>query len=165
MNDNREPGVYVNIIDQSYVAPPSDIGRTVFMVGLCDMGPHNRVVTVSSHREFQEKFGKPNFNRTSQSHYNMDKAMQYTNKGLYIRVVPFDAKVSNVLIVEDNYESELFGDFIFVQAPNEVKKRPFPEDYPRGLLDGNYITSKNEYEAYKVLLNESKKVKTHSEEA
>ena len=165
MNDRREPGVYVDIIDQSYVAPTADTGRTVFMVGLCDMGPHNRVVTVSSHQEFQAKFGKPNFNKTSQSHYNMDKAMQYTNKGLYIRVVPFDAKVANVLIVEDNYESELFGDFIFVQAPTDVKKKPFPEDYPKGLLDGNYISAKNEFEAYKVLLTESKKVVTHSEEA
>ena len=165
MNDRIEPGVYVDIQDNSYVAATTSLGRTVFMAGLCDMGPHNRVVSVTSLQDFQKKFGKPNFNRTSQSHYNMDKAMQYTNKGLYIRVVPFDAKVANVLVVEDNYEAELFGDFVFVQAPKDIKKKPFPEDFPNGSLDGNYINAKNEFEAYKLLLNESKKVITHSEEA
>lgn len=165
MIDRREPAVYVDIIDASYVAPASDIGRTVFMVGLCEKGPHNRVVEVTSQQEFQEKFGKPNFNKTTQSHYNFDKAMQYTNKGLYIRVVPFNAKVSNVLVVEEDYELEVHGDFIFTQAPGEIKYRPFPEDYKKGLLDPQYINDKNEYDAYKILLNESKKVITHSEDA
>lgn len=120
--DRREPAVYVSIEDASYVAEPTEIGRTVFIVGLCEKGPHNRVVTVTSQAEFQKKFGKPDFHKTSQSHYNMDKAMQYTGKGLYIRVVPEDAMISNVSIKEATAPTMVIGssglEFIFSNLPD-----------------------------------------------
>src|SRR6056297_2818674 len=98
ITDRREPGVYVSIEDVSYVAPPSAVGRTVFNVGVCQKGPHNRVVEVTSHGGFQNTFGEPNFYRTSKSHYIMDKAMQLTGRGLYVRIVPEDAKQAQALI-------------------------------------------------------------------
>ena len=98
MTDRRIPGVYVTVEDASYIAPPTQVGRTVFNVGICPKGPHNRVFQVTSQAEFHKYFGKPDFYQTSLSHYIMDKAMQYAGRGLYIRVVPEDARQAQVLI-------------------------------------------------------------------
>lgn len=165
MNDRREPGVYITVEDTSYSSQVIESGRSVFMVGLCPKGPHMRVAKVTSQQNFHNDFGKPNFNTTTQSHYNMDNAMKYTGMGYYIRVVPLNAKVSNVLVVEDNYQVEVFGDFIFTQSPATVVRKPFPEDFKNGVLDGQYIDAKNKYDSYKVLYEVSKKVVTHSESA
>lgn len=160
INDRREPGVYVTIEDTSYIAPTIEVGRTVFMCGLCPKGPHNQVVTVTSHAEFQQIFGKPDFNKTSQTHYFMDKAMQYTGKGLYIRVVPLDAKVANVSVLEEVSDEEVMGTFGFVQAPkdDEIVSRPFPEDYELGELDAGYIAAKDAFAAYVRKLDDSRYV-------
>ena len=96
--DRRSPGVYVSIEDISYVAPPFMVGRSVYCVGVCDRGPHNRVVEVTSQGAFHQLFGQPNFYKTSMSHYIMDKAMQYTGRGLYVRVVPDNAKQAQIVI-------------------------------------------------------------------
>lgn len=109
VNDRREPGVYVTIEDASYVAPAAIAGRSVFMVGLCPYGPHNQVVTVTSQQEFQNLFGEPDHHVCSQSHYNMNAAMALTNQGLYIRVVPDDAKVANTAIEENGTPVEEKG--------------------------------------------------------
>ena len=116
ITDRREPGVYVSIEDVSYVAPPTAVGRTVYNVGLCPKGPHNRIVEVTSQGEFQNKFGEPDFYRTSKSHYIMDKAMQLTGRGLYVRLVPEDAKQAQVLIkkagsLSGDLVSEISGSF------------------------------------------------------
>jgi hypothetical protein len=96
--DRRSPGVYVSIEDVSYVAPPFMVGRSVYCVGVCPQGPHNRVVEVTSQSAFHKTFGQPNFYKTSMSHYIMDKAMQLTGRGLYVRIVPDDAKQSQSII-------------------------------------------------------------------
>lgn len=109
ITDRREPGVYVSIEDVSYVAPPSTVGRTVYNVGVCPKGPHNRVVEVTSQGQFQQVFGIPNFYKTSKSHYIMDKAMQLTGRGLYVRVVPENAKQAQVLVKKSGNTS---GDLV-----------------------------------------------------
>lgn len=95
VTDRREPAVYVTIEDASYIAPALEIGRTVYSVILCDRGPHNRIVTVTSKEEFHQLFGKPDIRRVSQSFYQMDKALDYTGKALICRVVPEDSNWSN----------------------------------------------------------------------
>ena len=109
VTDRREPAVYVSIEDASYVAPTSFIGRTVFCVGLCEKGRHNRIVEITSHAAFKKEFGRPDFRKTSKSHYIMDKAMQYTGRGLYIRVMPEDSKLANAFIKTNNANSTSSG--------------------------------------------------------
>jgi len=123
LTDRREPGVYVDIEDLSYSAPTSAVGRSVFCVGVCDRGPHNRIVTLTSEQDFLETFGKPNFHRTSMSHYCMDKAMQYTNQGLYIRVSPEDALIANCIVSANTTPSTTIGvasEFTFTNASNLI---------------------------------------------
>ena len=48
VTDWLSPGTYVTIEDASYVAPSLEVGRTVFGVVLCDRGPHNRIVSITS---------------------------------------------------------------------------------------------------------------------
>jgi len=98
ITDRREPGVYVSIEDLSYVAANPNVGRAVYCVGVCKKGPHNRIVQVTSQAEFHETFGKPNFYETSKSHYIMDKAMQYSGRGYYVRLCPDGARQANVLL-------------------------------------------------------------------
>ena len=88
VTDRREPAVYVTIEDASYVAPTLEIGRTVYAPILCDRGPHNRVVTVTSQQEFRSMFGQPDIRRVSQTFYQIDKALEFTNRALICRVVP-----------------------------------------------------------------------------
>jgi len=95
VTDRREPAVYVTIEDASYIAPALEIGRTVYSVILCDRGPHNRIVTVTSKQEFHQLFGQPDIRRVSQSFYQIDKALDYTGKVLVCRVVPEDSDWAN----------------------------------------------------------------------
>ena len=74
VTDRREPAVYVTIEDASYVAPTIEVGRTVYGVILCDRGPHNRIVTVTSKAEYRKMFGTPDIRRVSQTFYQLDKA-------------------------------------------------------------------------------------------
>ncbi len=95
VTDRREPAVYVTIEDASYAAPTLEIGRTVFSVILCDRGPHDRVVQVTSKAQYRELFGTPDIRRVSQTFYQLDKALDYTGKALVCRVVPEDSAWAN----------------------------------------------------------------------
>ena len=97
-SDKREPAVYVNIEDKSYIGPPTESGRTVFGVILCDKGPDNRVVTVTSQKEYQQSFGAPDIRKCSQTHYMLNKALEYTGKVLAVRVMPSDATLANTCL-------------------------------------------------------------------
>ena len=68
VTDRREPAVYVSIEDASYAAESLETGRIGYIVTLCDRGPHNRVVTLTSREQFYKLFGQPNYRRTSQAH-------------------------------------------------------------------------------------------------
>jgi len=107
--DKREPGVYVSIEDASYVGSNVVEGRSVFCVGSCLKGPHNRIKEIHSHGEFLNTFGPPDFRKTSMSHYCMDNAMRETDKGLYIRLVPEDAQLANCIISADTDSSVIIG--------------------------------------------------------
>ncbi|MFW6121753.1 MAG: hypothetical protein ACOC80_12780 [Petrotogales bacterium] len=123
VTDTREPGVYVTIEDASYVAPPSLVGRTVYTVGVCPKGPHNRVVEVTSQDEFRKLFGEPDFHKTTQTHYCMDAALAYTGKGLYVRVMPEDSTLANAMILEAEEEEESIGtseEFTFKEDSDTV---------------------------------------------
>lgn len=109
VTDRREPGVYVTIEDASYVSSTTEVGRQTYVVGLCDRGPHNQIVTVTSQADFQHKFGKPDFNRTTQSHYIADKALEMGGTLLYVRVVPDDAKIANVSIKTNSSPNTVIG--------------------------------------------------------
>ncbi len=111
ITDRREPGVYVSIEDVSYVASNPNVGRAVYCVGVCEKGPHNRIVQVTSQGEFHKKFGKPSIYKTSRSHYHMDKAMQYSGRGLYIRLSPADALQATALIKDISNTSSVAKDF------------------------------------------------------
>lgn len=123
VSDRREPGVYVTIEDASYVQGPTLVGRTVYTVGCCPKGPHNRVVEVTSQPEFQKRFGQPDYHKTTQTHYCMDAAMQFTGRGLYVRVMPEDSTLANVLISESSTPTSTEGtvdEFTFTEDSDEV---------------------------------------------
>jgi hypothetical protein len=163
--DRREPGVYVDIEDASYVGETPLVGRSVFTVGICGKGQHNKLVKLTSYSKWIDKFGKPNFNTTTQSHYIMDAAMSSGATGYYIRIVPLDSKIANVSINEDIQNTEVIGEFIFTRRPENEVEKPFPEDYPNGLIDADYILAKDAYNAYVTDLNNSKIVTTTDETA
>jgi hypothetical protein len=98
VTDRREPAVYVSIEDASYVAPPTELGRVGYIATVCDRGPHNRVVTLTSRQQLHQLFGQPNFHKTSQAHYLADKFLQYSNKLLLVRVMPEDSTLANSYI-------------------------------------------------------------------
>jgi len=98
VTDRREPAVYVSIEDASYAAPSLETGRVGYIVTLCDRGPHNRVVTITSREQLYKLFGRPNYRRTSQAHYLADKFLQYSSKLLLVRAMPDDAAWANVEI-------------------------------------------------------------------
>lgn len=158
--DKREPWVYIDVEDKSYVAPPIEVGREVYIVGTCPKGPHNRVVTVTSQDEYFETFGTPNFNKTTQSCYNFANAMSLTNKGHFVRVMPFDSKVANVVIKRESSSEAVSISLTFNEKPATAVSRPFPEDYTDGLLDSQYIADKNAYDLYVVALEASKTLTT-----
>lgn len=124
VTDRRSSGVYVTIEDASYVAPTTEVGRSVLCVGICEKGRHNRIVKKTSLSSFQKEFGKPDFHTTSQSHYIMDKAMQYSGEGYFIRVVPEDAKIANAYIEEVSSPVSTVGtasEFIFTENSTSVE--------------------------------------------
>ena len=98
VTDRREPAVYVSIEDASYAAPTLETGRIGYIATLCDRGPHNRVVTLTSREQFYKLFGQPNYRRTSQAHYLADKFLQYSSQLLLVRVMPADADWANAEI-------------------------------------------------------------------
>ncbi len=98
VTDRREPAVYVSIEDASYAAPALELGRVGYIVTICDRGPHNRVVTLTSREQFHKMFGRPNYRRTSLAHYLADKFLQYSSKLLLVRVMPDDAYWANSII-------------------------------------------------------------------
>ena len=108
-SDKRESAVYTSIEDRSYIGPPTESGRSVFGVILCDRGPDNRVVTVTSQKEYQKLFGQPNIQRCSQTHYCLDKALEYTGKVLVCRVSPEDAELANTVITMTSTTTALTG--------------------------------------------------------
>jgi hypothetical protein len=95
VTDRREPAVYVTIEDASVALPTLETGRTVFAATLCDRGPHNRVLTFTNYASFKKTLGQPDFRRTSQAHYILAAALQYTSSVLAIRVMPEDAQWAN----------------------------------------------------------------------
>jgi hypothetical protein len=95
VTDRREPAVYVSIEDASYAAPTLETGRIGYIVTLCDRGPHNRIVKITSREQFYRLFGQPNYRRTSQAHYLADKFLQYSSNLLLVRVMPDDAYWAN----------------------------------------------------------------------
>ena len=105
VTDRREPGVYVTIEDHSFVLPTTEIGRTGYIVILADRGPHNRVVRITSHQQYQELFGVPNIKRTSQTHYYADRYIQLSSSMYIVRAVPSDALTANAIITEPTTES------------------------------------------------------------
>ncbi len=120
VTDRREPGVYVTIEDKSYVAPTIEIGRIGYIVILCDRGPHNRIVTVTSLKKFHKLFGKPDYRRTSQTHYLADKFLQYSSKCLICRVVPKDSYWANMGIVENNTATSVANEYTFTNESTDV---------------------------------------------
>ena len=128
VTDRREPAVYVSIEDASYAAPTLETGRVGYIVTLCDRGPHNRVVTLTSREQLYKLFGQPNYRRTSQAHYLADKFLQYSSQLLLVRAMPDDADWSNVEIQTSDVGTLIekagggSAQFIFLEpiAPSEV---------------------------------------------
>lgn len=118
--DRREPAVYVDIEDKSYAAEAIETGRSVYSVILCDRGPSNQIVKVRSQEQFHNIFGTPNFLRTSQTHYQVDVATQYTGNVLVVRAVPDDAYWANTAIKENNTGEPVSARFIFTNGLKEV---------------------------------------------
>lgn len=128
ITDRREPGVYVTIQDTSYVAPTIESGRSVYSVILCDRGPCDQIVHVTSQQQFHNVFGTPNFLRDSQSKYCVDAALLYTSNAYVVRVVPYDAHYANVYIKENAAKTksatelpEIHGKFNFTEGSSLVK--------------------------------------------
>lgn len=129
--DRREPAVYVTVEDVSYVAPTIEVGRVGYIVVLCDRGPHNRIVTVTSQKQFHEMFGKPDRRRVSQSFYIADKFLEYSNKLLVVRVMPDANNLESAppshlsfwanKVVRSNLPYLLPGIYTFTQGSNVVE--------------------------------------------
>ena len=137
--DRREAAVYVTIEDKSYVEPSLETGRVVYGVILCDHGPHNRLVECNLSK-FRKLFGKPDIRRTSQSFYVMDKALQYTGRGLVCRVVPEDAALANQAITFDETATPLATtSFTFTNGSNTVTSTDIT-----GLSVGDWIANAND---------------------
>lgn len=126
VNDNREPAVYVNVQDNSYIGPTAETGRTVFGVILTDRGPHQRIVKVTSQSQYQKLFGIPDYQKCSQTHYMIDKALEFTGSALVCRVTPDDAALANVVIKDTSaVESvEIPGDFTWTATSSIVTCDP-----------------------------------------
>lgn len=113
INDRREPAVYVSVEDKSYIGPTTETGRVVYGVILTDRGPHKRIVTVTNQQTYQNLFGIPNIQRCSQTHYMIDKALEYTGKVYVCRVTPDDSYLANVVVEKDTDVSTINGSFTF----------------------------------------------------
>lgn len=127
--DMREPGVYVSIEDRSYTEPSVESGRSVYSVILCDRGPSDQIVKITSQKQFHNVFGTPNYLKTSQTHYALDAALKYSSAVYATRVVPDDAARANVYIKENAATSVtedmlIHGDFKFKPGLNTVEVKP-----------------------------------------
>lgn len=144
--DMREPAVYVDIEDVSYVEDTIESGRSVYSVILSDRGPSDQIVRVTSQKQFHNVFGTPNYLKTSQTHYMVDAALLYTSDAYVVRVVPDDASLANVYIkdaVKDNSVAEdklINANFIFTIGSKEIK----------ATVDEMTSTSKEELDSIKV---------------
>ena len=107
VTDRREPAVYVSIEDASYAAPTLETGRVGYIVTLCDRGPHNRVIQLTSRDQLYKLFGQPNYRRTSQAHYLADKFLQYSSNLLLVRAMPDDAYWGNVEIKKSSTSTKI----------------------------------------------------------
>ena len=153
--DKREPAVYVNVEDASYVAPTLENGRVGYVVIMCDRGPHNRIVKVTSQEEFHKLFGKPNIKRCSQSFYVADKFLQYSNNLLVCRIAPDPynvtlktgesagavyAYVANSAIVT-NIPRSSTGNFKFINEGGKAEIKCQDEEAYNEIRLGMYIYS------------------------
>lgn len=120
VTDRREPAVYVTIEDKSYVESTIESGRSVYSVILCNRGPHNRIVNVTSKSQFHKLFGKPNFRLNSQTFYQIDKALDYTSSVLVTRVVPEDSYWANSYIREVSTGNTVNEEYTFTNNSNTV---------------------------------------------
>lgn len=136
-NDRRESAVYMSVEDKSYIGPTTEVGRTVYASILSDRGPHKRIVTCTSKAEYQKLFGIPDIQKSSQTHYMLDKALEFTGKVLVCRVTPDDSYLSNVVIKDTSGDDSLIikGDFTFtkdsttVSCATELLEQIFVGDY------------------------------------
>ena len=165
ITDRRESGVYISVEDASVTATTTEIGREVFSVGVCEKGPHNRIVSLDSFSRWQLLFGKPNYKTTTQSHYIFDNAIKTGATGYYIRVMPLDSKVANVSLMLNVVDQEILGTFLFTRVPKDVVERPYPEDYELGEIDTNYILDLDAYNAYITAYKKSREVVIMEEDA
>jgi hypothetical protein len=125
-SDKREPAVYVSIEDKSYIGPPTEIGRVVYGVILCDRGPDNRIIEITSQKQYQKIFGTPNIQRCSQTHYILNKCLEYTGKVLACRVMPANAEIANAVISVSSTSSASSGSsFKFSSEAYDVYKTLF----------------------------------------
>lgn len=127
VTDRREPAVYVTIEDASYAAETLETGRIGYIVTLCDRGPHNRIVKLTSREQFYKLFGQPNYRRTSQAHYLADKFLQYSSNLLLVRAMPDDAYWANEEIQSSTASTKITYDsppvdaaFTFTPGSNSV---------------------------------------------
>lgn len=156
------PAVYVTIEDQSFALPQISAGRSVFMCILADRGPHNRVVELNSVAQARRLFGKPNWERTGQGHYLMEKALEYTQKVYVIRPVLLDsvvetqnAAISNASIKYNDptgsFQAYGGNKFVFVNAADvhnaDMAKRVYCDRIGYEQFDvGDYIVSEDDGE-------------------
>ncbi|MDD4081987.1 MAG: hypothetical protein PHD05_01235 [Sphaerochaetaceae bacterium] len=119
ITDCREPAVYVSIEDASYAAPSLETGRVGYIATLCDRGPHNRIVKITSREQFYRLFGQPNYRRTSQAHYLADKFLQYSSNLLLVRVMPDDAYWANEEISVSSTGTKLT--YLVEETPTDAK--------------------------------------------
>ena len=147
VNDRREPAVYVSIDDQSYIGPTTEVGRTVFGVILTDRGPDRRIVEITNRMQYQKLFGIPNIRRCSQTHYMLDKALEYTGKILVCRITPADACLSNVKIKDTSTVEAvtIYGDFTFTQ--NSATITCDPDELTEQVFVGDYVFSSDDTES------------------
>lgn len=116
------PAVYVTIEDQSFALPTIEAGRVAFTVLLTDRGIHNRVIQLNSPQELIIKYGRPDLDRTAQTHYLAEKFLQYSSRLYIVRPVLLDdpvevdnASISNIYIKYNKItgSSQLFSNQAF----------------------------------------------------
>jgi hypothetical protein len=144
-NDRRESAVYMSVEDKSYIGPTTEVGRTVFASILSDRGPHKRIVEVTSKAEYQKLFGIPDIQKCSQTHYMLDKALEYTGKVLVCRVTPDDSYLSNVVIKDTSLDDALIikGDFSFTSGSSVIECAP---ELIEQISIGDYVFSETDTE-------------------
>jgi len=148
--DRREPAVYVDIEDRSYMEPVIESGRTVYSVILCDRGPSDRIVRITSQKQFHNLFGTPNFLKTSQTHYQIDQALLYTNSCLVTRVVPDDSYMANMAIKENTDGEPIYVTFMFTNGSKDVTMQPIAVSMFGGVMYGSTVDETSECDQIQV---------------